>query len=119
MHEQSYLDRAKLNPARTFKTPMDVIVGQRCAVLVLTHKECDTPKSVAIERAWMSGSARNSSVGGFPLHDTSPAPIQERLQASEGRGGGGAAGGSITALEVENLCRQVSRTSTRQVLPFA
>jgi len=51
MHEQSYLDRAKLNPARTFKTPMDVIVGQRCAVLVLTHKECDTPKSVAIERA--------------------------------------------------------------------
>jgi hypothetical protein len=28
----------------------------------------------------MSGSARNSSVGGFPLHDTSPAPIRERLQ---------------------------------------
>jgi hypothetical protein len=25
MREQSYLDRAKLNPARTFKTPMDVV----------------------------------------------------------------------------------------------
>jgi hypothetical protein len=25
MREQHYLDRAKLNPARTFKTPMDVV----------------------------------------------------------------------------------------------
>jgi hypothetical protein len=25
MREQNYLDRAKLNPARTFKTPMDVV----------------------------------------------------------------------------------------------
>jgi hypothetical protein len=25
MREQNYLDRAKLNPARTFKSPMDVV----------------------------------------------------------------------------------------------
>ena len=25
MREQNYLDRAKLNPARAFKTPMDVV----------------------------------------------------------------------------------------------
>ena len=42
MREQSYLDRAKLNPARAFKTPMDVVETD----------DIDPAAKLAILKAW-------------------------------------------------------------------
>src|SRR5215468_599040 len=42
MREQNYLDRAKLNPARTFKTPMDVVETD----------DIDPAAKLAILQAW-------------------------------------------------------------------
>ena len=42
MREQSYLDRAKLNPARAFKTPMDVVETD----------DIDAAAKLAILKAW-------------------------------------------------------------------
>ena len=50
MREQTYLDRAKLNPARTFKTPMDVVetgdidAATKLAVLKMNELFC-APKT--------------------------------------------------------------------------
>ena len=41
MREQNYLDRAKLNPARAFKTPMDVV-----------ETDIDPAAKLAILKAW-------------------------------------------------------------------
>src|SRR5262249_52031489 len=63
MREQSYLDRAKLNPARTFKTPMDVVeTGDIDAATKLAvprpgkpmNERCCAPKT----KAWVEGSTR-------------------------------------------------------------
>src|SRR5215472_14312411 len=63
MREQSYLDRAKLNPARTFKTPMDVVeTGDIDAATKLAvprpgkpmNERCCVPKT----KAWVEGSTR-------------------------------------------------------------
>jgi hypothetical protein len=42
MREQNYLDRAKLNPARTFKSPMDVVETD----------DIDLTAKLAILKAW-------------------------------------------------------------------
>src|SRR5215471_15812244 len=42
MREQNYLDRAKLNPARTFKSPMDVVETD----------DIDLAAKLAILKAW-------------------------------------------------------------------
>jgi hypothetical protein len=42
MREQNYLDRAKLNPARAFKTPMDVVETD----------DIDAAAKLAILKAW-------------------------------------------------------------------
>jgi len=42
MREQNYLDRAKLNPARAFKTPMDVVETD----------DIDPAVKLAILKAW-------------------------------------------------------------------
>jgi len=42
MREQNYLDRAKLNPARTFKSPMDVVETD----------DLDLTAKLAILKAW-------------------------------------------------------------------
>ena len=42
MREQNYLDRAKLNPARAFKTPMDVVETD----------DIDPAAKLAILKAW-------------------------------------------------------------------
>ena len=42
MREQNYLDRAKLNPARAFKTPMDVV----------ETNDIDPAAKLAILKAW-------------------------------------------------------------------
>ena len=42
MREQSYLDRAKLNPARTLKTPMDVV----------ETGDIDAATNLAVPKAW-------------------------------------------------------------------
>jgi hypothetical protein len=42
MREQNYLDRAKLNPARAFKTPMDVV----------EMDDIDPAAKLAILKAW-------------------------------------------------------------------
>ena len=44
MREQNYLDRAKLNPARTFKSPMDVI----------ETNDIEPAEKLAILKAWES-----------------------------------------------------------------
>src|SRR5258705_13507286 len=45
MREQNYVDRAKLNPARAFKTPMDVVetdaIAPAAKLAILTAWEAD------------------------------------------------------------------------------
>ena len=59
MREQSYLDRAKLNPARTFKTPMDVVetgdIDAAAKLAVLKAWEADERALLRAEDEGMSG----------------------------------------------------------------
>ena len=59
MREQSYLDRAKLNPARTFKTPMDVVetgdIDAATKLAVLKAWEADERALLRAEDEGMSG----------------------------------------------------------------
>ena len=59
MREQSYLDRAKLNPARTFKTPMDVVetgdIDAATKLAVLRAWEADERALLRAEDEGMSG----------------------------------------------------------------
>jgi hypothetical protein len=59
MREQSYLDRAKLNPARTFKSPTDVVerrdLDPAAKLAILTAWEADERALLRAEDEGMGG----------------------------------------------------------------
>jgi hypothetical protein len=59
MHEPNYLDTAKLNPARAFKTPMDVVetddIDQAAKLAILKAWEADERALLRAEDEGMGG----------------------------------------------------------------
>jgi hypothetical protein len=59
MREQNYLDRAKLNPARVFKTPMDVVetddIDPAAKLAILEAWEADERALLRAEDEGMGG----------------------------------------------------------------
>ena len=62
MREQNYLDTAKLNPARAFKTPMDVVetddIDPAAKLAILKAWEADERALLRAEDEGMSGGER-------------------------------------------------------------
>src|SRR5262245_59414793 len=59
MREQNYLDKAKLNPARTFKSPMDVVetddIDRAAKLAILKAWEADERALLRAEDEGMGG----------------------------------------------------------------